>query len=203
MQLEDTRESYQFYSGKTSEIVRQLAFAGIAIIWVFKTNLGPKQIVPRELFPAGILLVVGLTLDLLHYVTGTLIWGIYNRGKEFLYLKPAGTDKDIGEKLANDISSPAQAYAPPSVSTNSVARYAAQQVLRRALNDEFRDITGEPLPAHLTLEPIIESEEAEEAEFSASPLVNYPTIFFFWSKVIVVLVAYGLLIQFLWKNLVS
>lgn len=54
MQLKDTRESYQFFSGKASEIVRQLGFAGIAVIWVFKVTVGDRQIVPPELLPAGI-----------------------------------------------------------------------------------------------------------------------------------------------------
>jgi hypothetical protein len=31
---------------------------------------------------AALLLVAGLTLDLLHYVTGSLTWGIYHRKKE-------------------------------------------------------------------------------------------------------------------------
>lgn len=41
-------------SDKSSEINRQLAFAGIAIIWVFKTDSGGRQIVPNELFLPGL-----------------------------------------------------------------------------------------------------------------------------------------------------
>src|SRR5215208_1329761 len=82
MQLKDTQEAYQYYSGKTSDIVRQLAFAGLAVIWVFKTDAGGRQIINPQLLLAGIFLILGLTLDFLHYVVGTLVWGAYNRKKE-------------------------------------------------------------------------------------------------------------------------
>lgn len=69
-------------SDKSSEINRQLAFAGIAIIWVFKTDSGGRQIVPDELFLPGLLLVIGLSLDLLHYVVKSEIWYRVTRSKE-------------------------------------------------------------------------------------------------------------------------
>jgi hypothetical protein len=62
--------------------VRQLGFAGIALVWVFKTDVGGRQTVPPELLPAALLIVIGLTLDLLHYIAGSLVWGIYHRIKE-------------------------------------------------------------------------------------------------------------------------
>lgn len=82
MKLKDCRENYYFNSGKTSDIVRQLGFAGIAIIWLFKTEVAGLQIVPADLRIAVILIVLALLLDLLQYVSGTMIWGIYNRMKE-------------------------------------------------------------------------------------------------------------------------
>jgi len=82
VKLENLRENYDYFSQKTSEIVRQLGFAGIALVWVFKTDVGGRQVVPPELLPAARLIVIGLGLDLLHYVAGTLIWGIYNGIKE-------------------------------------------------------------------------------------------------------------------------
>ena len=82
MKLEDARENYYYYSQKTSEIVRQLGFAGIAVIWVFKTEVEGKIVVPPELLSAGKLIVIGLGFDLLHYVAGTLAWGVFNGIKE-------------------------------------------------------------------------------------------------------------------------
>ncbi|SRR5258707_3432280 len=62
-------------SDKASEINRHLALAGIAIIWVFKIDAGGgRQIVPSQLFLPGLLLVIGLALDLLHYVLKSEIW---------------------------------------------------------------------------------------------------------------------------------
>ena len=80
MKLSGARELYYFFSGKVSDIVRQMALAGIAIIWVFRD---PTQMrVPRELITPAILIVAGITLDLFHYVAGTLVWGIYARRQE-------------------------------------------------------------------------------------------------------------------------
>ena len=82
MKLENVRENYQYFSQKTSEIVRQLGFAGIAVVWIFKTDVAGRPVVPAELMPAAKLIVIGLGLDLLHYVIGTLVWGIYTGIKE-------------------------------------------------------------------------------------------------------------------------
>jgi hypothetical protein len=82
MQLKDLRESYYEYSRKTSDIARQLGLAGIALVWIFKTDVAGRQVIPPELIPATRFIVIGLALDLLHYVVGTLIWGVYNSLKE-------------------------------------------------------------------------------------------------------------------------
>jgi hypothetical protein len=89
MKMEDVLDHYQYYSGKASDIVRQLGFAGVALIWVFRTDVGGKHTIPQQLLPAAESIVFALGLDLLHYVSGTLIWGIYNSRKE-----AAGTDND-------------------------------------------------------------------------------------------------------------
>lgn len=98
MKLEDLRDNYKYYTEKTSDILRQLGFAGIAIIWVFKTDVNGKQVIPPELIPAARLIVISLGLDLLHYVAGTLIWGIYNRYKERSGTKQ-GTEFKASPKL--------------------------------------------------------------------------------------------------------
>jgi hypothetical protein len=36
MKLQDYRNDFYLFSGKASDISRQLAFAAIAIIWIFK-----------------------------------------------------------------------------------------------------------------------------------------------------------------------
>ena len=39
MNLAFVRERYAYYSGKASDIVSQLDFAGIALVWLFKTEI--------------------------------------------------------------------------------------------------------------------------------------------------------------------
>lgn len=83
MKLEQYRGAYYEYSGKASDIARQLGFAGIALIWAFKTNNsdGSFSLAP-ELLLAGALIVAGLSFDLLQYVVAAVIWGTYSRHKE-------------------------------------------------------------------------------------------------------------------------
>jgi len=82
MKLESYRSAYYDLSGKASDVARQLALAGIALIWIFKLdNAGPLAIPVPLLLPAA-LFVVTLALDLLQYVFGALIWGAFNRYHE-------------------------------------------------------------------------------------------------------------------------
>jgi len=82
MKLKDTREAYYFYSGKTSDIIRYLGLAGIALIWIFRFESESVISLPRILLLPTILLAIGLSLDLLQYLAGSVIWGLYNRIKE-------------------------------------------------------------------------------------------------------------------------
>lgn len=82
MKLKDARELYYFYSGKTSDLVRQLGLAGIALIWIFKYNVEDVPKIPEALLPPLILIVLGLALDLLQYAVATSVWGIFQRRKE-------------------------------------------------------------------------------------------------------------------------
>jgi hypothetical protein len=82
MRLPDARDLYYFYSGKTSDIVRQLGLAGIAVVWLFKQEVGGAPKVSEPLLLPLALIVLGLALDLLHYAVATAIWGSYQRLKE-------------------------------------------------------------------------------------------------------------------------
>jgi hypothetical protein len=128
VKLENVREAYYFNTGKLSDIVRQLAFAGIALVWIFKADIAGRPTIPSDLMPATLLLMAGLTFDLLHYVAGSLIWGMYNRLKE-----RAGT--------------------------------------------------------------------LETAEFAAPREINWPLLFFFWTKTAVMISAYALILRSLYYRL--
>jgi len=83
MKLERVRETYDYHSGKVSEIVRQLGLAGVALIWIFKVD-GPDGTIriPFELLVAARYIVAALAIDLLHYLIGTALWGLFNKFKE-------------------------------------------------------------------------------------------------------------------------
>lgn len=92
MKLSTIREEYYFRSGKASDICRQLGFAGIALIWVFKANTANGGGIPEALLFPGLLIIAALSLDFLQYFVGALIWGGFHRVLEF---KGKTEDDDI------------------------------------------------------------------------------------------------------------
>ncbi len=77
MKLSQYREHYYEFSGKASDVARHLAFAGIAVIWIFRIEQEAGiRIEPDLLFPLA-LLALSLAFDLLHYISATLVWGLF------------------------------------------------------------------------------------------------------------------------------
>lgn len=74
---------YEYFTGKASDLNRSLAIAGIAIIWIYKTTDKGVITIPDGLIWPLMLLVISLSLDLLQYVIGGLIWFIFYRVKEY------------------------------------------------------------------------------------------------------------------------
>ncbi|MCK1670409.1 hypothetical protein [Bradyrhizobium sp. 150] len=82
MKLQDYRNDFYTFSGKASDLNRQLAFAGIAIIWLFKKEPLAGLTVPHELVLPGLLIVTSLILDMLHYCVASALWRLFYRRKE-------------------------------------------------------------------------------------------------------------------------
>jgi hypothetical protein len=82
MTLKDYRQTYYELSGKASDVARQLSFAGIAIIWIFKAGDNTKITIPHKLITPLIFFTVSLASDLLQYIIGTVIWGLFQRYHE-------------------------------------------------------------------------------------------------------------------------
>lgn len=82
MKIKDSWDYYYYYSGKASDILRQLGFAGIALIWVFKVESNGGYGIAPELLPVGFWIVVALGLDFFQYLLGTAFWGIFTKLKE-------------------------------------------------------------------------------------------------------------------------
>jgi hypothetical protein len=82
LKLADSSAVYARHSTSLSTVNRQLAFAGIAVIWIFVIKKDGQITIDDELlFPLGCF-VLGLTFDLLQYMYASAIWGYFNRQKE-------------------------------------------------------------------------------------------------------------------------
>jgi hypothetical protein len=82
MKLEQPRSIYFERSKQVSDIVRQLGFAGIAVIWLFNAGEASQIDIPPELVFPGLLIVLSLGFDLSQYVLATVLWGVFQRNKE-------------------------------------------------------------------------------------------------------------------------
>jgi hypothetical protein len=77
MTLKEYRDAYYAFSSKASDVSRQLSFAGIALIWIFKYDKGGQLVVPPGLVLPALLFAAALAFDLLHSAFGALIWGSF------------------------------------------------------------------------------------------------------------------------------
>lgn len=77
--LSDYLEDYQWFSAKASDVARQLNLAGIAVVWIFKAGGGSAPQIPKDLVLPLEIFSFALALDLLHYVAGAAIWGMFHR----------------------------------------------------------------------------------------------------------------------------
>ena len=85
MKLSAARECYYSHSGNASAAARQIAFAGIAVVWVFNQPSADRTLnLPEQLVGALLLLCITLALDLLQYTFSTATWGFWSRRKEKL-----------------------------------------------------------------------------------------------------------------------
>jgi hypothetical protein len=79
----DALAKYQESSQRTSENVRQLAFAALAIIWLFKpADVAGVWHWPRPLVAAGVFATGALLFDFTQYLLNTIAWGWFHRRKE-------------------------------------------------------------------------------------------------------------------------
>lgn len=75
MTLDDLWGDVRELTAKLSEVTRQAAYAGLGLIWIFKTGDDTNYHLDRSLLWAGALLAVALALDLAQYVaTVALRW---------------------------------------------------------------------------------------------------------------------------------
>lgn len=78
MKLSEIREDYEELSGLLSKFNRQLAFAGIGIVWLFRTTdtLG-KTSIDTEMLTPILCFVISFGFDLLQYLWQSYAWYIF------------------------------------------------------------------------------------------------------------------------------
>lgn len=101
--LNNYLDDYGYYSGKTSEISRSLAFAGIAIIWIFRNPEG--NLFNYQLLLPLILLIITLSLDLAQYLLGSIFWGVFYEHKYYKWKKGILSNTDVQDIKAPNILS--------------------------------------------------------------------------------------------------
>lgn len=92
MQLSEYKKDYYFFSGKVSDITRQMALAGIAIIWVFKISKDEQIFIDKLLIYSAFFIAMSLLCDISQYIYQTIVWKKFFDEKE---LKRTPENEDI------------------------------------------------------------------------------------------------------------
>lgn len=82
MKLQEAQKHYYDHSGSASNSARQLAFAGIAVVWILVTQNNVVNVQANALRAPLLVFVVTLALDLIQYYGQALFWGAFARYKE-------------------------------------------------------------------------------------------------------------------------
>jgi hypothetical protein len=99
MKLQDCRKAETDSATKASDIARNLAFAGIALVWVFKYDSAGQTVVPKGLVWPTIFIVIALSIDLFHYVFKSIYWGWLTKKKEEeLVINPGEIEEHFDEE---------------------------------------------------------------------------------------------------------
>jgi hypothetical protein len=94
MKLSEYLDVYYKFSEKTSDLARKAAFAGIALVWVFKTDGRTVAAVPQQLILPTAMFALALCFDLLQYTIATCIWGVFHWRHEKM-LSSSSDDPDL------------------------------------------------------------------------------------------------------------
>jgi len=89
MKLSEIREAYEELSGLLSKFNRQLAFAGIGIVWLFRTTTVSGTIIEPAMLTPILCFVVSFSFDLLQYFWQSYVWYIY-----YWYMRGKGVHED-------------------------------------------------------------------------------------------------------------
>src|SRR5262245_60819335 len=85
-------DDFYWYSGKASDVMRTAAFAGIALVWVFRLDTKPIATLPKPLVLPALSFATAVAADVLQYVAGTIIWFVFHLLHE---LRASGEDPEL------------------------------------------------------------------------------------------------------------
>jgi hypothetical protein len=107
MKLSEYNKKGDDYTGKASEIVRQMLLGGIALIWLFKETDGTISKIDRSLLYPTFTICLALIFDLLQYVVGGHIWKQFFRAKEGEVIKSLkGINQPTEDERDPDVKAP-------------------------------------------------------------------------------------------------
>jgi hypothetical protein len=100
MTIDDLWSDVRELTGKLSDVARQAAYAGLAVIWIFKTGDAAKYHLDRSLGWAGALLVLALAFDLAQYVGNIVLrWRNARREEKSRGVDYKGKDITLPKRL--------------------------------------------------------------------------------------------------------
>lgn len=101
MKLSEFRKDKDTLTGKASDVSRQLAYAGIAVVWIFKQTENGVSSVPKEFLLPIFLFAASLAADLMQYVYAGIAVSIFHRRKEL-------SKNRVDEKSDPEVKAPKQ-----------------------------------------------------------------------------------------------
>ena len=119
MIIEDARGHYYKHSKSLSDVNRQLAFAGIAVIWIFTKTEKLPLVIPDDLLFPLLFFLISLSLDLCHYISQAWSWGIFQYYKE--QIKKVKSDEQF--KAPNWINTTGVLFWVAKVIANVIGYY--------------------------------------------------------------------------------
>lgn len=94
MSLKTCWDTFKSNTTSASTIARQLAFAGIAVVWIFTNREQGGLALNNSLLWPSLMFVSALVCDFLQYLSGSIIWYLYTRKKE----------KELGAECKDEFS---------------------------------------------------------------------------------------------------
>ena len=99
MKLYEYKDTYEGHTSTLSNINRSIAFAGIAVVWIFKkTEAGEISLDEDFLLPV-ILFIAGLAFDMLQYIYQSLAWYFVFRNKERQFQERRRTEVEPSDEF--------------------------------------------------------------------------------------------------------